>query len=125
MAREANKPFRGYIQDVAGGSPSPLTPEGVNGYRLSPDDKYLAVTGGTQLFDMASKMIRPITGFTADDTLIDWSEDGQLFVLRQAGTRLTVYKLNPSTGARLEWTTLLGLAMAGVEGVASIDQRGR
>src|SRR5262245_19045568 len=53
VAREGSQPQRTYIQNMTSDSATPMTPEGVIGFRMSPDEKYLAVTGrnGPALFD--------------------------------------------------------------------------
>jgi serine/threonine protein kinase/Tol biopolymer transport system component len=113
VARDGNKPPQTYIQDLNGGAPALLTPEGAVGYRISPDDQYLIVNGGRSLFSMKDHTVQPIAGLTPGDTFTDWSGDGQLFVISVNNAQATVYKLNPHTGTRTEWTSLSTAPIAG------------
>jgi eukaryotic-like serine/threonine-protein kinase len=65
-----------YVQDLAGGKPQPITPEGVRSGSLSPDGKLVAAIGPDQrgyLYPVAGGEPRLIPGFAAADTPIIWS----------------------------------------------------
>ncbi len=77
---EASHAPRCYVQDVAGGAPKPVTPEGVVGWVLSPDGRRLLA----QAPDEVWQVIRldggaPATahGLRPDDRVAGWSTDGR------------------------------------------------
>jgi Tol biopolymer transport system component len=117
-ARTAGEDSRIYLQDVAGGSPKPITPPGVTfssrfGTFVSPDGKFVVVkkphptepTGERSfvLYPIAGGDPRPIHGLAPHDVPIQWSEDGHLFVDDMGGH---VFLLDPSSGKRKLWMQL-------------------
>ena len=81
-AHEQGRPFRGWIQDVNGGAPRPLTPEGLVAGFVSYDDKWtLANDVGTHFFIVSIEdgKMTPLPGIRKEDTVLGWSADDQLF----------------------------------------------
>ncbi len=86
-----NEPGHGvrlYVQDLAGGKPEAITPEGIVtlSYPASLDGKLVAAIGPDQrgyLYPIAGGEPRPIPGFAAADRPINWSADGRsLYIYR-------------------------------------------
>jgi hypothetical protein len=117
-ARAAGEDSRIYLQDVAGGSPKPITPPGVTfssrfGTFVSPDGRFVVVkqpqptepTGEQSfvLYPIDGGDPRPIYGLAPHDVPIQWSEDGHLFVDDMGGH---VFLLEPSSGKRNLWMQL-------------------
>jgi hypothetical protein len=117
-ARTAGEDSRIYLQDVAGGSPRPITPPGVTfssrfGTFVSPDGKFIVVkkphpTDPTAkpsfvLYPIQGGDPLPIHGLAPHDVPIQWSEDGHLFVDDMGGR---VLLLDPSSGQRKLWMEL-------------------
>jgi hypothetical protein len=115
-----------WIQDINGGAPRPVTPEGVAGFAaLSPDDKWLIAgrrAGGTAveepvLVSVDKGSIEPVRGAKPDDRGLGWSADGQVYIASAAnGNRASVHidKLNPHTGVRTPWRDLAMPPLGGI-----------
>jgi serine/threonine protein kinase/Tol biopolymer transport system component len=100
-----NEPGHGmrlYVQDISGGKPEPVTPEGVVSLRdhhpVSPDGKLIAAIGPDQrgyLYPVAGGEPRPIPGFTGADAPIAWSADSRkLYMFRYGEFPAKVYELD-------------------------------
>jgi Tol biopolymer transport system component len=97
---EPNRPMRSYLQDIRGGVPLPVTPEGMPAMHVSPDGKYVAavVAGKLNLLPIADAPAKVIDVETGE-SVIRWSADGRYVFLRQ-NEGLTAMKIN-----RLDLTT--------------------
>jgi len=76
---ETGKATRCYVQDVDGGAPRPVTPEGTTVGLVSPDGKQILVfdaAKGYQIYPADGGAGRPVPGSTRDDSIIQWSADG-------------------------------------------------
>jgi len=91
---------RTYVQDLAGGSPKPVTPEGAVGLRISPDGTL--VIARRQIHPIAGGDSRPITGLEPTDGIIRWTSDGRsLYVRRLLDSRaVQIVRLDLATGKR-------------------------
>ena len=70
-----------FIQAVSGGTPKPITPEGVTGLP-SPDGTLVASQGNFYPADGGAP--RPIPGIEADDRVVGWAaEPHSLFVVQK------------------------------------------
>ncbi len=122
-----NEPGHGvrlYVQDLAGGKPQPITPEGVRSGSLSPDGKLVAAIGHDQrgyLYPVEGGEPRPIPGFAAADTPIIWSADGRsLYIYRYGEFPAQIYRLEMETGQKKLWKQLMPSDPAGVNIVIPI-----
>ncbi len=118
-----NEPAHGvrlYVQDLAGGKPQAITPEGIvpGPLALSPDGKLVAAIAPDQrgyLYPVEGGEPRPIPGFEAVDTPIVWSADGRgLYVYRPGELAAQVYRLELTTGQKKLWKQLMPSDPAGV-----------
>ena len=110
--REAAGIRRTFVQDVDGGEPRPITPEGFVGLLLSPDGRTLATVdryGEYYLYSVdGSSQPRPIPGYLDGDVLLQWSSDGQSLFIREAGNLvLRIHRLDLATGERRFWKELV------------------
>jgi eukaryotic-like serine/threonine-protein kinase len=108
---------RAWLQDIGGGAPRPLTPEGTAGWLVSPDDKYL-LAGQRVINDalrlavlvsMENGAIEPVRGINPTELALGWSSDNQVYVQSAPdNNRAAVHidKLNPHTGTRTPWRDL-------------------
>ncbi len=101
---EAGHATRCYVQEIAGGKPRPVTPEGTSQGFLSPDGATIIVQGsdGSQLlYPATGGEPRKVPGTTADDTVIRWGADGRSLVV-YSGPRVPVRaeRLDLLTGKR-------------------------
>jgi hypothetical protein len=102
-----------YIQDVAGGLPRPITPEGtfLEGMGLSTVSPDGSVVMGRDeekriyLYPVAgSGPARAVRGIEGGDRPIGWSEDGRsIFVETGAGTVTKVFLVDVTSGERRLW----------------------
>jgi dipeptidyl aminopeptidase/acylaminoacyl peptidase len=99
------------VQDLAGGDPRPLSPEGVwirlSTNPLSPDGKFVLGTQGrgkVSLYPVEGGEARPVAGLEAEDWPIQWSEDGRfLYVHKRFGVPNKVWLLDPASGKKQPW----------------------
>jgi eukaryotic-like serine/threonine-protein kinase len=107
---EPNRPTRTFIQDVKGGDPVPLTPEGTIASRVSPDQKYatLVASGKLSLFPIRGGGPKPVANLDPGESVIRWSGDSRfLFLRKQAGrASADIERLDLATGRRELWKAL-------------------
>jgi len=126
MAREPGHGNRTWLQDLDSDTPKPITAEGVFGFLLSPDDRWLLlatrrrqiVPGLPQpgIVEIAGGEPREIAGLHPDDFILGWTSDDQLYVGTAHPERgnFHIEKLNPVTGARTPFRDLYGPSITGV-----------
>jgi len=112
IGREASDVRRTYVQDVDGGEPRPITPDGFVGLLLSPDGRTLATVdryGEYYLYPVdGSSDPRPLPGYVDGDLLLQWSAEGRFLFVREAGNlALRIHRLDVSTGTREFWKELV------------------
>ena len=110
--RDALDVRRTYVQDVDGGEPRPITPDGFVGLVLSPDGRTLATVdryGEYYLYPVdGSSAPRPVPGYLDGDVLLQWGADGQSLFVREAGNLvLRIHRLDLGTGDRRFWKELV------------------
>ena len=107
-AREPGHGFRTWLQDLSGGNPRPITPEGTIGIEVSPDGKWLLAmplseNRATILVPMSGGTPVPIAGLKPDEFVPEWASDGRVYVGARPKRGMAVMhlqKLDPRTGAR-------------------------
>ena len=118
---EPNHGVRLYLQAVSGGTPKPISPEGISAtaFAVSPDGTTVTAIGSDQkgyMFPIAGGDPKPINGLMAGEEPITWETDGKtLFVYRPGEVPASVYRLNVITGQRALWKKLVPADPAGVE----------
>jgi eukaryotic-like serine/threonine-protein kinase len=107
---EAGRPTRTFQQDIRGGTPTPVTPEGVSASCVSPDQKSVASisAGKLSLLPAAGGAAKPVGAMEADESLIRWSSDGRFLYLRKLTdlASLNILKLDVATGKKTVWKEL-------------------
>jgi len=117
-ASETGHATRYYTQNVNGGNPTPVTPEGVTGFGfgshpVSPDGKEVAAKaqdGSVSLWQLGSSEHHPILGLVHGDLPVRWSADGRtLYTALHAEDRRTLElaKIDLRAGTRSEWKNLV------------------
>ena len=125
VANEAGHPPRTWMQDLESQSARPVTPEGIFGWLVSPDDKWLLTNGRRRaaaavqqaaLVALAGGEVKEIPDLRPDDVILGWTDDNQLFAGTPDRQRLAFHmvKLNPFTGARTPFRDLYGPAISGI-----------
>jgi Tol biopolymer transport system component len=111
-AREERHGVRLYVQDLAGGPPRAISPEGFWGYAggISPDGRFVVVVGpndGLFLYPIEGGEPRALATLTEDDSPGGWTPDGRyLYVIGAGGRPRKVDRLEIATGRREPWKEL-------------------
>jgi hypothetical protein len=112
------------VQDVEGGKPTPVTPEGSHNCLLSPSGQLVAAThadGTGTLYSLSAGESRTITGLTRNDVPVRFSEDGRSIYLYQGSEfPAVVYRLDLATGRRTSWKQLTPPDPAGLVSIGPI-----
>ncbi|MGH9442490.1 MAG: protein kinase domain-containing protein [Thermoanaerobaculia bacterium] len=125
-----NEPGRGrrlYLQDLDGGAPTPLTPEGIGhgSFPISPDGKFVVVQGIDHLFylyPLDGGDPTPIPGLSPDDRPIRWTPVGRdLYVFRRGELPSQVFLLDLATGRKEPVKELMPPDSAGVVEIVSVQ----
>ena len=96
---EPGRATRCFVQEVPGGIPRPVTPEGTSQGLIAPDaSRVLArdAMGAWNLYPIAGGGPAPVPSLTPDDSVSRWSADGRSLLVFQ-GNRIP---------ARVEWVEL-------------------
>ena len=114
---------RCYVQEIGGGKPRPVTPEGTTRGFLSPDGRQIVVAasgGGLAIYPVGGGDGRPAPGTTLDEAAIRWSRDGgSLLVYRQSDVPLRIERVVLASGKRELVRTLGPADLGGVSSVSS------
>jgi Tol biopolymer transport system component/predicted Ser/Thr protein kinase len=116
---EPNRPARTFVQDINGGGPAPLTPEGMVAGRVSPSEEFATVVSGGRLslFPMRGGDPKFIANLEAGESAIRWSGDSRFLFLRQPNgpSALKINRLDVVTGRRELWKELKTPDAVGVQ----------
>ena len=125
---ESGQGVRCYIQDIDGGEPRPITPQG---YRfglaqkaVSPTGEWLAAEtdGAPSLFPIEGGEEREILGVEPGDNFAAWSTDGRsVFLYAAAEVPQSIYRVDLATGKRSLWKTLAPADTVGVFEIWSVQ----
>jgi eukaryotic-like serine/threonine-protein kinase len=123
----ANRPGHAvqcFAQDVDGGKPRPLTPEGVTFCKISPDGKLIIgnglAGGGFWLYPINGGQPRSIPGFETGEGFAWTSDPGWLYVYQWKQLPVKVYRLNILTGQRQFFREITPPDVAGLHGIAHL-----
>ena len=123
----ANRPGHGvqcFDQDVDGGKPRTVTPEGVTFCLISPDGKLIAgnglTGGGGWLYPVDGGQPHPIPGLQAGETFVWTSDPRWLYVYQWNQAPAKVYRLNALTGQRQLFREMTPPDLAGLHGISHI-----
>lgn len=104
---EPGRPLRAFVQNVSGGNPTPITPEGIPAMHISPDGKYVtAIAGGKlNLFPVGGGEPKTVKGAEPGESVIRWSGDGRYLFLRRLEDPavLKIERLDLMTGSKEAW----------------------
>jgi eukaryotic-like serine/threonine-protein kinase len=123
-ANEVGREARVWLQNLEGGKPQPVSPEGTGtgGLALSPDGKVLAATdrrGQLALYQLEGGDARPAPGFEQGDRLIGWSGDGRsLYVYNPEVVSARIYRLDLRSGKKDLWREIRVGDPAGVGSIS-------
>jgi len=103
---EGNEPgraWRNWIQDVAGGKPLPITPEGTAGQRVSPDGKLLVAADQERkfwLYPTDGRQPTALSGIGPGEDAIRWSADGKYLFVASDGIPVEINRIEVASGRR-------------------------
>jgi eukaryotic-like serine/threonine-protein kinase len=105
------RPPKLYVQEIDGGTPRPITPEGVEIGPVSTDGKNVMGRGpGSKVFlyPVSGGPARPVPGVEPADQLIRWDADGKTVYLTRAedSVSVSIYRFDPASGRRELWKKL-------------------
>lgn len=113
-----------FAQDVDGGKPRPVTPEGVVSCEISPDGKliaaYVLAGGGGWLYPMEAGQARPIPGLEAGEKFVWTSDPRFMYVYQWKQSPVTVWRLNVLTGQRELFKEITPPDLAGLQDISHI-----
>jgi Tol biopolymer transport system component len=129
-AKERNHGWRCYVQDLAGGSPRPITPEGVATFWMSTklvvsrDGRYLIAEPDDRipaLYPIDGGQPQPIRGVIAGDDPVQWSADDRFLYVRSAESwPAKVYRIDLASGRSELWKELAPADRAGLVNVGTV-----
>ena len=123
-ASESGHLVRGFLLDLEGGKPHPVTPEGVAAFRISPDGHYVAAHGPNASLILCSTdtgAVAQIPGIEPGDTSAQWSADSTALYVYHFGEKpARVFRLDIHTGKRTLVRELEPSQRAGVVSIAPI-----
>jgi eukaryotic-like serine/threonine-protein kinase len=113
-----------FAQDIDGGKPRPVTPEGVTFCLISPDGKLIAgnglAGGGGWLYPVEGGQARPIPGLQTGEGFAWTSDPRWLYVYQWNQAPAKVYRLNVLTGHRQFFREMAPPDVAGLHGISNI-----
>jgi len=124
---EPGHALRLYVQDLKGGKPKPITPEGGGtpyvDVVVSPDGKLVVGLGGDGapwLFPVEGGEPKPVPGVQSGDRIDGFSADGKsLFAHNTAGLPGVVTRIELVNGKRTVWKEIVPPDPAGVPAIGS------
>jgi Tol biopolymer transport system component len=120
---EADRPLRTYVQEVSGGTPRPVTPEGVFAVGVSPDGNFMVgpdPNGRVALFPVDGGAARAVPGLEPGQLFVQWGEDERFLYVRDDGWPTSVYKLDLSTGKKALVLRLMPADPSGLVNVQTV-----
>ncbi len=110
---ESGRPPRCYIQNISGGAPSPITPEGTSDGLISPEGISILAVGAESkhiVFPVDGGIAKPVEWLASNEAVIDWASDGRaVLAYRRSQIPAPVEKIDLATGHR---TTVCEFATA-------------
>src|SRR5262249_42812871 len=121
--------WRFYVQDLEGGTPRAVSPEGVIPNQsisaaMSPDGRFAAAPGSDAkiaIFPLDGGEPRPLAGSEPGHYPIVWSADGgSLYTYKPSELPARVFRIDNATGRRELWKTLVPADRSGLLTIDSI-----
>jgi hypothetical protein len=122
VGRAADRPARTYIARLDGGTPEPLTPEGIVGVLLSPDGNRLLVNrdGNWMIFRMDNATMAPADALSGLNP-VAWSDTANVVYARSGDMPARIYRVNLQSGKREEWRRLMPVDAAGAMAIQHVQ----
>jgi Tol biopolymer transport system component len=127
LGSEPEHGVRLYVQDMDGGRPRAISPEGVSAtqFVISPDGKSVAAVGPDQkgyIYPVdAGQQPRLISGFPVGDTPVAWAADGRsVYIYRSGELPAQVQRLDLTSGQKQLWKQLMPADDAGITDIGPV-----
>jgi serine/threonine protein kinase len=125
---EPGHELRLYVQDLEGGKPRGIGPEGVTaalpGFAISPDGRTVAAVDHAHkgiLIPVDGGDVRPIAGLEAGEFPLRYSPDGRsIYVWKRGDVPARIARVDLATGKREVFKDLLPADPAGVERISNV-----
>jgi serine/threonine protein kinase/WD40 repeat protein len=123
---EPGHALRFYIQDVQGGKPQAITPDGSGTWTvlISPDGKLVVGNGADgkyYFFPVDGGEAQLVPGIESGESINGWSADGRsFFVYNSMGLPFTISRVDATTGKRTVWKQITPADPAGVDAIQGI-----
>ena len=109
VGAEPGRPQRTWVQELPGGLPNAVTPEGAVGVTTSPDGRWVAAVtqdSTLMLFPLQGGEPRSVAKLAPREEVSQWSADGRtLFISHGGQTHLEVFGIDVQSGERQLWKT--------------------
>ena len=118
VAASPGRPSRVYVQDLAGGAPRARTPEGVGGWAVSPDGKFVAGRDEDQrafLFPVDGGEPLSLPGIAPGEVIVRFDGAGTGLFLFSRALPLRIFRYDIGSGRRETWSEITIADPAGVE----------
>jgi len=109
VGAERGRVRRSWVQELPGGLPSAVTPEGAAGVATSPDGRWVAAVtqdSTIMLFPLQGGEPRAVAKLAlreGREAVSQWSADGRTLYLAHEGTRLEVFSIDVQSGETKLW----------------------
>jgi Tol biopolymer transport system component/predicted Ser/Thr protein kinase len=129
FAFSGNEPGRGvriYAQDVSGGKPKAISPEGVDAtaFAISPDGQSVVGIGPDQkgyFYPASGGEPRIVNGLEPGDLPISWNQDGRsIYLYRTGEVPAKVYQLDLATGKKTVSKQIVPIDPTGVSTIGPV-----
>jgi len=124
---EPGKGVRLYTQDLSGGTPKAISPEGVDAtaFAVSPDGQLVVGTGPDEkgyFYPTAGGDPRVVNGLDPGDIPIIWNKDGRsIYLYRTGEVPAKVYQLDLATGKKTVRQQIVPVDTTGVSTIGPIQ----
>ena len=124
---EAGKGVHYFVQDVTGGAPKSISPEGVDAlaFAISPDGQWVVGIGPDQkgyLYPINGGDPKLVGGMDPGDNPINFSTDGRsIYLYRTGEVPAKVYRVELATGKKTVWKEIAPLDPTGVSTIGPIQ----
>jgi eukaryotic-like serine/threonine-protein kinase len=126
FGRAGSGALRLYVQNIEGGEPRAISPEGMpfGPLSISPDGRFVAARGPDSkiaIYPVDRGAPRLLAGAEAGESPVLWSADGgTLYVYRPREAPARVFKIDLGTGARELWKTIAPVDRSGLISIGNI-----
>jgi Tol biopolymer transport system component/predicted Ser/Thr protein kinase len=123
---EPDKGVRLYVQEISGGKPHAISPEGVDAvsFAISPDGQSVVGTGPDgkgYSYPASGGDPKVVNGMDSGDVPVSWNQDGRsIYVYRTGELPARVYRLELATGKKTLWRQIAPVDLTGISTIGPI-----